>query len=171
MDNGRMKLFSVLPTLLFASICCAQIEPTTGLKSLDFMLGDWEGIVKITMPGSSDAVDVPTTVTVKPYGPFQETVYTMDMPGMGPFTSHMFLSYDEDSKRFQSWTFDNNANVPRLEKGSFDGKKLVMTSEPHGGMVTRITFEKKAATEIGFLLEMKNGDAFLKMGEGVYKKK
>jgi hypothetical protein len=169
-----MKRF-LLACVLLSALTTANSQVASPVppevKALDGLVGEWDGVMKATFPGTSEPIDVPTHVSVKLFGQYQETVYTMNMPGGMKFTGHMFLTYDSAAKNYRSWGFDDEVNEPREETGTWDGKKLVMTSKPQGGMVTRTTFEPKSKDEVAFLLEIKQGDAFTKIGEVVYKRK
>ena len=140
------------------------------MKALSYLVGEWQGTMSMQMPGAPKPQAVKSTVSVKVFGAYQETVYTMEMPGMGKFTGHSFTKWDPEAKAYKSWTFDDMADAPREETGTFDGKKLVMLSAPQGGMVTRISYENKGKDAVGFLIEMKSGDSFAKLGECLYKR-
>lgn len=168
------RLFVALVTFALCTGAFAQAESvplSEEVQALSGLLGEWEGVMKMTIPGTSDPIDLKSTVSVKLYGPYQETIYTMEMPGAPKFTGHQFLTYDSANKTYRSWGFDDNTNEPREESGTWDGKKLVMTSKPHGGTVTRTTFQPKGKNEISFLLEMKQGEEFVKLGDCIFKRK
>jgi len=169
-----MKRILILLALLpLASIAFSQpaAQIPNEIKALDGLIGEWDGVMKATFPGSTEPMNVPTHVSVKLFGAYQETIYTMSMPGGPKFTGHMFLTYDATAKSYRSWGFDDEANEPREETGTWDGKKLVMTSKSQGGMVTRTTFEPKSKNEVAFTLEVKEDDKFTKIGEVVYKRR
>ena len=174
--NGRTMRRISVPLLAAIALCSTHAQLSAPLpdemKSLEGLIGEWTGTMKMApMPGSTETMDVATTVSVKMHGVFQETIYVMDLGPLGKLTGHMFLTWDSTDKSYKSWSFDDNANTPRTEKGTWDGKRLVMTSDPHGGMVSRITFEPRSKDEVYFLVEMKNGEKFEKMGDVVYKRK
>ena len=164
-----LSILALIP--LFSAVFGQATGVPPEVKVLEGMTGEWDGIMKATFPDSPDPIDVPSHVSVKLFGSYQETVYTMNMPEGAKFTGHMFLTYDANAKSYRSWGFDDQANEPREETGTWDGKKLVMTSKPQGGMVTRTTFEPKTKDEVYFVLEVKNGDNFMKIVDVVYKRK
>ena len=165
-------VFALILTSIFGA-AQAQLTPPlpAEMKAIDVLFGERAGTMKMTMPGSTEPMDVPTIVSCKTYGLYQDTTYTMDMGAMGKFSGYMFLTWNAADKCYKSWGFDSNVNEPRTEKGTWDGKKLVLVSDPQGGMITRITFEPKSTNEVFLLLKMKNGEKFDKMGEVVYKRK
>lgn len=169
----KLRLLSLALMCSAAGFSHAQMTPPLPeqMKTLSVFLGDWSGDMKMMMPGATEAMNVPTVVKVTMHGVFQEMIYTLDMGEMGKFTGHTFVTWDEASKSYKGWGFDENAPEPRIDKGAWDGKRLVLTSEPHGGMVSRVSFEPKGKDEMMFLLEMKNGEKFEKMGEATYKRK
>lgn len=148
-----------------------KVPMPTEMKQLSYLVGDWEGTMTMNLPGAAQPIQVPSTVSVKEFGAYQETVYTLDMPGMTRFTGHSFLKWNAADKMYQSWTFDDMADEPREETGTFNGKALVMISKPQGGMVTRISYGMKSKNEVSFMIEMKSGEAFTKLGECNYKRK
>lgn len=141
------------------------------LKKLESLNGSWVGTMKMKMPGQTEEMEVPTTVETKFYGQYQETIYVMNMGAEMKYSGHIFLTWDSGAKHYKSWGFDDSVGEPRTETGSFDGKKLIMTSAPQGGMISRTTYEIKSKDEVNFTIELKNGDKFEKMGEVVFKRK
>ncbi|MBS1724327.1 MAG: DUF1579 family protein [Armatimonadetes bacterium] len=165
-------VFTIICALSVGSVAWGQelAAVPKELKDLSGLVGEWQGELAMTIPGMSDPIKMTSTVSVKVFGQYQETVYTMDAPGMGKFTGHQFLTWDENAKGYKSWNFDDQSPAPRMETGSWDGKKLVMSGE-QGGMTSRVTFEPRGKDVVHFLLEMKQGDSFVKLGETDYKRK
>lgn len=172
---ARMKrafsfLFAVLVCVTGAHAQAMVAEPPAEMKAIAGLLGEWEGVMKMTPPGTTESMDIKTVVSVKSFGAYQETVFTMDMPGDQKYTGHQFLTYDPASKMYKSWGFDDSVNEPLTSTGTWDGKKLAMTGE-QGGMVTRITFEPKSKSDVGCKIEMKTGDTYVTLGECTYHRK
>ncbi len=169
----NMKTLLIPFLLVAASLTQAQmtVPMPAEMKALSFLMGEWEGTMKMTLPGATQVMDVKSTVSVKEFGAYQETVYTMEMPGMSKFTGKSFLRWNPTTKQYQSWTYDTAADEPREETGTLTGNTLTMVSRPQGGMVTRIAYSKGTKDTVNFLIEMKSGDKFEKLGDCVYTRK
>jgi hypothetical protein len=169
MLTAAVAILTVVPTLFFQE---PEVGPAPEMKKLDVFLGDWAGKFKFLMPGMPEG-EVDSTVKEEKYlgGMYHKTIYTVAIPGFGSLEGHAILGYDPVDKKFKSWTFDNMANVPREETGNFEGGKLVMISKPHGGTVTRATYEPRGKDEMFFTIEVQTGEEWSKVGECLYKKK
>lgn len=174
MISAMKRLAFIVIVGHFALPSLAQEQPSgrsEEMTALAWLIGEWKGDVSMTVPGASEKMSMTCNVSVKWYGPYQETVYTMEMPGMPKFTGHEFLTFDLESKTYKGWAFDDNVNVPREESGSLEGKKFSLLSKAHGGMVTRTTFENKGEDSVGFLIELQQDQGFMKLGEATFKRK
>lgn len=172
-----MKIARLLVCLLaICSTLALGQEPNVPhpeLGKLAWQIGTWEGKVKWTMPGMEGESDMSWTNVMD--GNFLKSSSTMDMMGQ-KVTETGYLGWDAKEGRFSMWTFTNFAHMPRVEHGKLDGDTMVMISEPWDAgmgepMVSRATVVKKGDSEMGFTLEFKQGEQWVKAAEGTFKKK
>ena len=94
-------LFIVSSALVFGHAFAQEVATSDPMKALEPMVGKWEGDIKIYMAGPDNPATAKTVVNVTTFGSYQETIYTMDIPGMGKFTGHQFVSWDALSKSYK----------------------------------------------------------------------
>ncbi|MBX3119786.1 MAG: hypothetical protein KF784_12020 [Fimbriimonadaceae bacterium] len=170
------RLTLIFSTIVLAALCIAQVpnlEAPAEVKKLDWLIGDWSATVKMSMQG----MDFETKYTMKNEfdGQFLKSTTLMDMMG-AKMTESMYIGWNSTKKQYDSWAFTNFSPDPRIEHGTLTGDKMVMVSEPWNvgdgaPTIGRGTMTKKSATEIHFLLEFKEGDKWVKVGEGTFTKK
>lgn len=149
------------------------MEAPAEIKKLGWMVGEWTGTIKMNMQGME--FESQSTMKNEFEGQFLKSASVMDMMGM-KMTETMYMGWNAAKNRYESYAFSNFSPKPRIEYGTMEGDKMTMTSEPWevGGeapTVGRGTMTKKSDTEIHFILEFKEGDKWVKVGEGTYKKK
>lgn len=163
--------------LAICGIAAAQnMGPSPEVQKLyKYMSGEWTGKVKWMMPGMpEESTEMPFKVTME--GNFIKSANTMDMGGMS-MTETTYMGWDPVKKRYTSWTFTNFGAMPRVEHGNFEGdSKFVSVSEPWDiGMgepiVGKATMTRKGDNEMMFVLEFKQGDKWMKVAEGTFKRK
>ena len=165
--------------MLFISVASAfgaqepTMAPPPELKKLQFLVGEWTGKMKWSMPGMTEASDMPFKVEWE--GQFLKTTSTMTMAGMS-MVETAYIGWDAKRKDYTSWTFTNFAPQPRIEHGKFEGDKFVSVSEPWDvGMgeptTGRATITKVTDIMVNFMLEFKEGDKWNKVAEGTFTKK
>jgi hypothetical protein len=144
--------------------------PSPELKKLEFMVGKAAGTGKLYIPGQaptpwSDTADVAWTRD----GRYLRNESKMEYVGIATDASTMMTAYDAKQKLYRLWRFSSLTMVPIELSGTFEGEKLVLLSKPdEAGMISRATYEPKSKTEYTFLLELKMGDRFEKLADGVY---
>ncbi|MCH8273970.1 MAG: hypothetical protein IH851_04200 [Armatimonadetes bacterium] len=150
-----------------------EMGPPAELKKLDWMIGEWSGSMNWTMEGMEGEM----TLALKNEweGQFMKTTATGEHMGM-TFTEVAYMAWDAKEKKLVSWTFASFAPMPRIEKGTMTGNKIVFISEPwdvpDGGLtVSRATMMKKSDTEITFVLEFQVDGSWSKVADGGWKKK
>ena len=175
----------IASVLLFASmvgVTYAQgmdTTPPAEMKAADFLKGNYKGQVTFhfgpqTMTGSCTAKSERWL-----NDRYLRTMigYTMKTPG-APDTKvegmHM-LSYDPQTKQYVGYWFDGTVSFAMHMTGNFDGDKLVMISDPtpmESGGPTGIMRSSwwKTNDGISFSLELKQGDNWMPMMEGTFKK-
>ncbi len=147
-------------------------KPPPEMKKLDIFLGEWSGKTSFHAPGQP-AMSVDSTMKSDAFagGMYLRTVYAMDIPGVGKMEGTVLAFWDAEARQYRCYTFENAAPTPREESGTFAGNKLVLVSKPHGGTVTRSTFDFKSDREVLFTVEIKQGEKWVKAGRGLYTKK
>ena len=168
-------LLSVLCVMALGASAATQMPetgPSAELKKLDWMIGEWSGSMNWTMPGMEG--ENRGTMKAEWEGNFLKTTGASDMMGMS-MTEASYTAWDAKEKKYVTWTFANFAPMPRIERGTLNGDTIVFVSEPwetdFGTSVSRATITRKGDSEIRLLLEFKEDDSWVKVADGIYKKK
>jgi hypothetical protein len=148
--------------------------PPAEVKALEWLTGQWEGDFNWNMMGVES--DSKMTISAEWEGQFLKLVQTTEVPGMDKMIDNSYLGWDAKEKKYRMWSFSNYSPNPRIESGTLEGSKLVMTSEPWdtgmGDPITgRGTMTKRSENEIHFSLEFQMNGTWEKVGEGLLKKK
>jgi hypothetical protein len=179
-EKGRieMKKAICLGLLLVTALAMGQegmqpTPPAPELKKLEFMVGSWKGTFTVTMGGQEMQMACTAKIEWVHKGNFLRTDMTVDMGEMGKSQGISYTSYDPKTKSYVGYGFEDISPQPREETGKFEGTKFVSISKPWEVMGTsmpyRSTFESKP-DGLYMLLEMKQGDEWVKMGESTLKK-
>lgn len=157
-----------------AAVAQGPAGPPPEVKALEWLMGHWEGEFKWNMMGVES--DSKMTIEAGWEGQFLKLVQTTEVPGMEKMIETGYLGWDAKEKKYRMWSFSNYSPYPRIESGSLQGSKLVMTSEPWdtgmGDPITgRGTMDKRSDSEVHFSLEFQMNGTWEKVGEGVLKKK
>ncbi len=171
------RSFFVLSLVAFAACVLAQapnMKPPKQIDDLAWCLGEWNGSMHWTMPGTP-AMDVVTTLKFDMDGQFLREVASQDMQGTA-ITETTYTGWNDKDKKYDSWIFTNYAPNPRIQHGVINGNDWVMESEPWNvmGQTTsgRFTITKVSDTEMKIKLEFKpNGKPDQEVAEGTFKKK
>lgn len=168
----RLLAFAVACSAAYALSQLPPFQPAPEMKLIAGFLGEWSGDFKLTAPGAPPTT-MPAHVKEELYGGgvWHKTYYTMKAGNQVAFEGTSFMTWDATKKKFKTYTFETGASEPRIEWGTFDGKKLINISEPHGGMVSRTTFEFVGADTLKFKIEFQDGDQWMTVGECTFKKK
>jgi uncharacterized protein DUF1579 len=146
------------------------IGPSPELKKLEFLVGKCTAKGKMYMPGQA-AVDWSGSdkTTWTKDGRYIKSESKMSCSGMGEDVALTMIAYDQQAKIYRLWRYSSFTTVPIEATGSFEGEKLVFNTNPcEKGMVFRVTFEPKAKREVAFLLEMKVGENYEKVQDGIF---
>lgn len=147
--------------------------PPKELRKLDWMLGNWSGNVKWTMPGMSGDAIMKFKGSME--GMFQKQISDTTMQGQTT-TEVGYIGYDPKKKAFTSWTFTNFAPTPRVEHIMVGTGKLVFLSEPWdvgmpgGPTHSRATLTRRGASRVDFVLEFRQGKKWSKVASGSFTK-
>lgn len=174
-----MRKVLLMLLLGVASMACAQemeMKPPAELAKLAFMHGEWNAKLKFTWMGQASDGTGSFKCFDSVGGRFVQADHTYDEPQMGKMHGLHLVSYDSAKKTYVGWWFDQMSSTPMEMSGNFEGNKLVMVSKPTpmegmGDVIMRASWDKKSAKEITFKLEMKQGEKWTTMIEGVYAKK
>lgn len=179
----RNSILSVL--LVFsAALSVAQEDPSMmmppppELNQLWFLLGDFEGPIKMSMnPGAPPLETQAKVKAVKTLGGmWLELFHSFDMEGT-EMTGRMLLTYEPSKKKYVSYWFDSAAPGAMTMTGSVKGQTLIMISDPvempgmPGKVTFRATWSMKSATDVKFVLEMKTAGKWGVFIESVYSRK
>ena len=177
-EERKMKFLRSLAILsvgLTAMMSAGQeMGPSPELKKMDWMIGKWSGNVKWSIPGTPET-EAPMDYECTWDGNFIKSSSTMEMAGMGKMTETGYLGWDAKNSKYVMYVFTNFSHDPRIERGTLDGNKLLMVSDPFNvqgqDIVGRATQTRKDDGSVHFLLEFKMGEEWAKVAEGTFKKK
>lgn len=141
------------------------------LQELKWMEGSWSGAMTSQMGGPAKTEIGMEAVRE---GQFYRLTFTNQTDG-ATVRETAFLGWDAKSKMYKMWTFGSMSESPRVEAGQLNGGALLMTSEPwivmgQDGIVFRSTL-KPGKEGIEFVLELKQGDAFIEAGRAMLRKR
>ena len=164
--------------VFFLTVCAAamtysqQPAPASDpLNSLSFMKGDWAGKQKFNNPGGpAMAGDATDRVEIGIGGRYLCEMLSTTMPGRNPTDTRHFISYDKASGKYAAWWFNDTGTRPTELTGELSGNKLVLTSSS-SGPVLRATYESPSENTLTYLLEMKQGDTWVKLFLTTYSRK
>lgn len=171
--NRRMSLVGLVFGLVAVSSAQISTEPQAEIKAIDWMNGTWEGTIMMNVQGVE--IEQKGTMTISTDLQFKKIVGKSQTMGMD-FNEVSYISFNAETKKYSMHTFANWAPTPRVESGTWDGTKWVMVSDPWsvpgmGTITSRTTITKASDTEMQFLLELRQGEDWVKTGEGTYTKK
>lgn len=145
-------------------------------KKVAFFGSKWSGTEK--MPGMG--VDKPVKATMNGKvvlgAKYAETFHTADMGKMGKMEGLHLISYDPLKKKYIAFWFDSSMPGVMEMAGDFQGNKLIMVSKPTevpgmpAPLIMKATWELKGTKNLTFLLESKEGDKWVPMIQGNFKK-
>jgi hypothetical protein len=142
-----------------------------GLSSLSFMKGDWTGKQNFDTGGRPAMVgDATDRIEIGIAGKYLCEMLSTTMPGRKPTDTRHFVSYDKQTGKYAAWWFNDTSTRPTEFVGDLAGNKLVLTSNS-AGPVLRATYESPSDGTLTFLLEMKQGETWVKLFLTTYSKK
>ena len=160
-----MKTWIAALLIATASIAAAQghANPVPEeMKSLEFLVGTWNGKQNFNNPGSPLIGKLSVTVHAFGNGRFLEEVSHTTLPGKPPTEVHHFISYNPQTKSYHAWWFNDTSNTPMELEGTLENGHLVLQSHPANpnAPVLRATYEKASGSAVNYKLEMKSGDTW-----------
>jgi hypothetical protein len=180
MESSMKRTVCILEVCLLVVVAGAmsygqQPAPaaTDPLNSLSFMNGDWAGKQNFNNPGGpAMAGDATDRVEIGIGGRYLCEMLSTTMPGRNPTDTRHFISYDKASGKYAAWWFNDTGTRPTEFTGELTGNKLVLTSSSSGpGPVLRATYESPSENTLTYLLEMKQGDTWVKLFLTTYSRK
>jgi len=147
----------------------AAFDPLAGLL---FMKGNWSGKQNFNNPGGgSMAGEATDKIDIGIGGRYLCETLSTTMPGRKPTDSRHFISFDKQSGKYGAWWFNDTGTHPTEFTGELSENKLVLTSISAGpGPVLRATYETPAKNTLTYLLEMKQGESWIKLFLTAYTK-
>ena len=148
----------------------AQPAPSP-LDGLAFMKGDWAGRQNFNNPdGPAMAGDATDRVEIGIGGKYLCEMLSTTMPGRKPTDTRHFISYDKTSGKYAAWWFNDTGSRPTEFTGELSPNKLVLTSSS-SGPVLRATYESPSENTLTYLLEMRQGETWVKLFLTTYSRK
>jgi hypothetical protein len=152
-----------------------SVPTPSEFKKVAFFAGPWHG--SVVMQG----MGMPTTKAngtmngkVILDGKYIQSMSITKMGKAGTMQGAHLISYDPFKKQFVAYWFDSSSPGVMEMTGNFQGSKLVMTSKPTEipGMpepaTMRVTWSRPSTAKLEMLLEMKQGDKWVKLIESKY---
>ena len=166
-----MKPLLTLLAIVSTSLCFAQAptKAAEAMKAVDFLSGTWKGTQKFN--NSMEAtVRAETKLVVS--GRFLEEALSVDLKGKKSDTRHL-LTYDPKTSTYKAWWFNDTRPDATAFEGKLDGDKLILNSKPMPGpggqeITLRVTYEKLAKDQLGYGLEMTQGEDWVQLFHTTY---
>jgi hypothetical protein len=174
-----MKLLLSGLVFCFALLASGQghdLKPADGLKSVDFLKGEWVGKQNFDTGGAPMVAEVNARFQDAIGGRYIEESLFVTVPGRKPSDTRHFLTFDAKANLYKAWWF-NDSSVGAMElEGTLTGNKLVLMSKPAAtgagpATVFRATYEKLVDGKLTYMLEMKNGEEWRRLFMTTYTKK
>lgn len=171
-----MKRIVCILLICGGAFALAQQPPAqtpNGLDRLSFMRGDWAGKQNFETRGGPAIVGHATDrIEIGIAGRYLCEMLSTIMAGRNPTDTRHFISYDQQSRKYTAWWFNDTSTHPTEFTGDLAGNKLVLLSSPTGsGPVLRASYESPSENTLTFLLEMKQGDQWAKLFLTTYTRK
>lgn len=141
--------------------------PTSELRRLEFLVGNFAGN-DILFPPDAPAIDFHAHAR----GDWEACdrhlhfEFFAQVPGIGPETMRILFTYSREQEAYLAWVFSPSQMEPIKFKGSLDGERLVLVSEPsqsRWGMVRlRYTYEVMGEEGIRILGERWEPDGYVR---------
>ncbi|HWD40397.1 MAG TPA: DUF1579 family protein [Fimbriimonas sp.] len=167
-----LSVAAVLLSVLLVPALAQDYSPPKQIKDLGWMVGAWSGNRKITFGGHS--AEITTEMTISFDGQFLKEIST-DKSAGSTLTKTTMTGWDPEKSQYISYTFTNMAPTARIAHGKIDGGKLSMVSDPWEAegfkMVGRETMSKVSDTKCNLVMELKQGDKWLKEMDFILEKK
>jgi hypothetical protein len=160
---------------LVSGVLAQDMSPSPEFEKIKWMLGEWTGTTKMSFPGMPE-MESATIMKNEMDGFFMKFSSDMEMGGM-KMTENGYMGWDEKLGKFKTWTFTSFAPTPRIETATVSGDSVVYVSEPWevpgmpSATTSRVTVSKNGANGMKMLLEFKDGENWMKVGEATYTKK
>ncbi len=175
---------TMLTAIVLASAMAAPAQdpmmgvPPKELKSLFFMVGDFDCDFQMWEPGGTTPMPMKGTISTMESlsGMYLESRHEGDMGGM-VMKGLQMTSYDAAKKQYMAYWFDSMGPGALEMWGTLNGQTLTLVSKPveipgmPGKARFRATSSMKGVGKVLFRLEMDMGQGWGKMIEGMMTKK
>lgn len=170
-----MKRIITVVALLVAGLAVSQDMapvPKDELRAVDFLMGKANADLTFTFGGTAMKGPGNWDAKLTLGGRFIQSAHTYSMEGQTVEGLHL-LTYDAAKKKYVGWWYDSSAPTAMRMEGDLKDGTLVLVSEPvelpgmPGKTTMRATYAGKDG-KVGFALEMRQGDAWVKLIEGTY---
>ncbi len=170
-----MKQIVTVVALLAAGLAFSQgmaPVPREELKAIDFLMGKAKADLTFSFGGASMKGPGNWEGKLTLGGRFIQSAHTYSMEGQTVEGLHL-LTYDAAKKKYVGWWYDSSAPAAMRMEGDLKDGVLSLLSEPvelpgmPGKATMRATYVSKDG-KVAFLLETKQGDAWIKLIEGTY---
>lgn len=151
------------------------MTPPPELKKLQMFVGDSLGKGKMYNPAGGTltwtSVDKMEWALGGMYVMGRSKVTYQGMPASDGI---MMMTYDPKDKLYKAWAFVSMMPGVMEMSGNFEDKALVFTSKPidfglgTGPTTVKMTFEPKSTSELAYKMEMKDGEKWSVLEDGVY---
>lgn len=181
-----MRLFRLIALCAVLSSSFAMVQAQEGgmppmgapeeMNSVAFMLGEWDVTMKVRMAPDADWMESKGSAktVMELDGCVQRMYFDGEMMGM-PFKGQDTLTYNRETKQFESFWIDSMSAHASVSYGNWEGDALVSNSEDvNMGQKyhMRTTTKKVSDNEVHFVMEMSmDGEDYFESMKMVYTKK
>jgi hypothetical protein len=128
------------------------------MKSVDFLLGEWDVDVMVRMDPESEWMESKGTAktVLELDGCVQTMHFEGEMMGM-PFVGKDTMTYNRETQRFESFWIDSMSAHAAMSYGDWKGDSIVMSGSDQmmgESYQMRTTTTKVSAKEVAFVMEM-----------------
>jgi len=170
----RICLSLIALAFLASSVLAADAPPgpSPKLKELNYFVGNWQckgtGFAFMGMPEHKTTAAVESTWTLNGY--WLTIYYHEDKTATNahPVAVRIYWGWDEQLKKFASGGVDNMGSYSLQYTPGWEGNKLVLSGETHGGGGTakvRDVFTKVSPTKLEHMSEIEMNGKWIKLDE------
>jgi hypothetical protein len=147
--------------------------PQRALRRLEFLAGEYQGTQTLYPPGGKRvSYDAQCTVSREACERFVKIEFFAEVPQLGIESFTAFLTYSTRKDCYEMWLFSSSAEEPLHMSGDFDGRQLVMISDPWsmpwGLQRLRGTYTPHADGCFEYLAELWDPDGYTKFRRTVF---
>jgi hypothetical protein len=149
--------------------------PREALSRLEFLIGDYAGEMILSPPGERPSrFQAAINIKREACDRFFQIDYVADSPQRGVDSLTAFLTYSSRRGCYEMWVFSCLSEEPLHMVGGFEGRKLVMVSDPWpmtwGLQRLRSTFMPTGEGSLEYVSELWEPDGYRRFRSAAFRK-